>query len=53
MKFYALGFLISALVGSAICMTLAVLSWQAKGCVEWGLILMVLGVAVKAITETL
>jgi len=34
-------------------MTVSLIAWQAKGCVEWGVIVMTLGVAVKVMVDKL
>ena len=51
LKPYALGFLVAGLAGSSVMMTVSLLAWQAKGGIEWGLVVMALGAGVKWLTE--
>jgi hypothetical protein len=53
MKPYILGFLVAGLIWSSVMMTVSLIAWQAKGCVEWGVIVMTLGVAVKVMVDKL
>jgi hypothetical protein len=53
MKPYILGFLVAGLVWSSVLMALSLLMWQEKGCVEWGLAVIVLGVTVKTMIDKL
>ena len=53
LKSYSLGFLVAGLAASAVAMVLSLLTRDAQGCVEWGLAVIILGVAVKALVDKL
>jgi hypothetical protein len=50
---YILGFTISAIIVSTIGLACSLCAWQAKGCIEWGLLLIAFGVAAKVMIEKL
>jgi hypothetical protein len=48
---YALGFLVAGLAWSAIMLIVSLFAWQAKACIEWGLIVTMCGFGVKWLAE--
>lgn len=53
MKFFILGCVITVLFWSAILMTCSILAWQAKGSIEWGIVLFLSGLTTRAMLDKL